>query len=290
MSFDEGTLPPINHSPSEQLSQTWNELPPIQNLLEDLPLQCQTMSHNRPKTWISPRSQYCVTDDSVSSYGHRPKSSDDRSDVVQPWSESCDLVLSNNAQASTRTPNPLREISIKEASLDTHLLSNGHSANCFERDPGSRQVLVTNAAAAFSQSKVRKADAEGPAAASDARVRTSTKMIIQPDKRAAQADTHMKMERQRRQDIGNRTKDIANLIAVEGTKVEILRQAVLWIDEAKSRIAHLNSELSQLQSRNDALLRRHYGRKKINIRPSVDVRERNYGKKRERVSQERLVD
>ncbi|KAL9582215.1 MAG: hypothetical protein Q9212_003426 [Teloschistes hypoglaucus] len=294
MSLDEGTLPPMNQLSAERRSRTWNELPPIQILLEDLPQQFQIMSHNRPKTWASPQSQYCAADGSVSLFSHRQKSSDDRPDAVQPWRDICDQVASSNAQSFARKPNPSRQTSTTEASLDTHALNHCHSADYFDHDPGSRQISDTHAeaAAACSQSRFRKTSAvsEGPAAASDSRVRISTKTTIQPDKRAAQADTHMKMERQRRQDMGNRTRDIANLIAVEGTKVEILRQAVLWIDEAKSRIAHLNSELSQLQSQNEALLRRHHRGKKMNLRTSMDMRERSYSKRRGRASQEWLVD
>ncbi|KAI4099026.1 MAG: hypothetical protein L6R37_006199 [Teloschistes peruensis] len=292
MSFDEGTLPPMNHLSAERRSRMCNELPPIQVLLEDLPQQFQIMSHNRPRTWASPQSQYCAIDGSVSLFGHRQKSSDDRPDAIQPWRDIYDEVPSSNAQSSARNTNPSRQTSTTEASLDTHVLNNFHSADYFEHDPGSRQIFGAHSAAACSQSKLRKASAvsEDPAAASDPRMRTSTKPTIQPDKRAAQADTHMKMERQRRQDIGNRTRDIANLIAVEGTKVEILRQAVLWIDEAKSRIAHLDSELSQLQSQYEALLRRHHRGKKLNSRPLMDVRERSYGKRPERASQDWLVD
>ncbi|KAI4201876.1 MAG: hypothetical protein LQ350_002923 [Teloschistes chrysophthalmus] len=250
------------------------------------------MSHNRPKTWASPQSRYFAIDGSVSLFGGRQKSSDDRPDAFQPWGDIRDQVPSSNPQSSARDLNPSTQTSTTEASLDTHVLNSCHSADYFEHAPGSRQIFDTHAAAACFQSRLGKESAvsEGPAAASDSIVRSSTRTTIQPDKRAAQADTHMKMERQRRQDIGNRTRDIANLIAVEGTKVEILRQAVLWIDEAKSRIAHLNSELSQLQSQNEALLRRHHRGKKLDSRPSVDMRERSYGKRRERVSQEWLVD
>ncbi|KAL8674268.1 MAG: hypothetical protein Q9168_001335 [Polycauliona sp. 1 TL-2023] len=77
-----------------------------------------------------------------------------------------------------------------------------------------------------------------------------------PDERWRQQDgsktaaiAHMEKERERRLHIGDLIKQIASLIQFSGPKVEILKRTVDCIQDAKSRSAHLETELEDLKRR-----------------------------------------
>ncbi|KAL8737396.1 MAG: hypothetical protein Q9181_001733 [Wetmoreana brouardii] len=251
-------------------------LPPIRDLLNGLPPRFQSSvlnPRNLPGDGCQDDRQEGIN--AVPSFDRQSEPSEHRVDLAKPWAI-CSLELRSDIPLSAQKQSLLMSSRSTKPSPDAHRLDNGDLAYNIESACAPYQAHGIHTSTGCSPGKLPKqSNLSGnlKITRKSGGLQRSSDSVRGIEKKDAQREVHKTMEQRRRREIGDRTRDIATLIEVDGTKVEILTRAVEWIDAAKSRITELAVEVSQLRSRKHVLLEQNANAREVIGNPSMNANE-----------------